>query len=354
MIAGQVYRLSGELAGAVDDATAELARYDADLAGRAPVLDSIMLRTESAASSQIENLSASARSIALAELGDTTKPNAILVVANAHAMRRAIELADELDLPAVLAMHRALLEESDPTGAGALRQEPVWIGTSSLSPIDADFVAPAYQRVAALIDDVMTYARRTDQPVLAQAALAHAQFETIHPFTDGNGRTGRALLHAMLRHHRLTRHVTVPISAGLLHDIAGYHDALMTYRTGNPEPILEKLVDATFRAIRNGRRLADEIDQLRDAWRQLIPARRDSAVWPIAELFLARPVLDAAEIGRQLAIAPTNVPRRVRQLVDLGIVTPFRHHRRGAVWRADRVLKALDEFSARAGRRTGV
>ena len=259
MIAKQSYRLTGELAGAVDDATAELARYDADLAGRAGVLDAIMLRTESAASSQIENLSASARSIALAELGDTTKPNATLVVANAQAMRRAIELADMLDPPAVLAMHRALLEESDPTGAGLLRQEPVWIGTSSLSPIDAEFVAPAYPRVAALLEDVMTYARRTDQPVLSQAALAHAQFETIPPFTDGNGRTGRALLHAMLRHHRLTRHVTVPISAGLLHDIGGYHDALTAYRTGDPEPILEKLVDAAFRAIRNGRRLADEI-----------------------------------------------------------------------------------------------
>ena len=56
-------------------------------------------------------------------------------------------------------------------------------------------------------------------PVLAHAALAHAQFETIHPFEDGNGRTGRALVHAMLRSKGLTRTVTVPISAGLLVDV---------------------------------------------------------------------------------------------------------------------------------------
>lgn len=147
----------------------------------------------------------------------------------------------------------------------------------------------------------------------------------------------------MLRHHRLTRHVTVPISAGLRHDIAGYRDSLAAYRSGDPEPILERLVEATFRAIPQRAPAGDRHRQLRDSWRRTISARRDSAVWPVVDRFLARPVLDASEIGRQLGIRPTNVPRTLKQLVDLGVV-----------WRAGRVLQALDEFSARAGRRTGV
>jgi Fic family protein len=354
LIAARSYPLTGELAGVVDDATAELARYDVELGGKPHGLDAVMLRTESAASSQIENLTASARAIALAELGETSKANASLVVANAHAMRRAIDLADELSPATVLAMHHALLSESDPAGAGRWRQQPVWIGVSALSPIGADFVAPSHPQVPQLVDDVLEFGRRTDQPVLAQAAIAHAQFETIHPFTDGNGRTGRALLHAMLRHHRVTRRVTVPVSAGLLHDVAGYHDALDAYRAGDPDRIIGRVADATFRAVRNGRALADALEQIRAEWQDLISARRDSAVWRVAEEFLARPVLDAAELGRLLGLRPTNVHRHVNRLTEVGVLVAVKRHRGSTAWRADRVLQALDAFSVRAGRRTGV
>ena len=95
-------------------------------------------------------------------------------------------------------------------------------------------VRPAsHTRVPAAIDDLMTFAARDDVPLLAQIAVAHAQFETIHPFTDGNGRTGRALVQAMLRNKGLTRQVTVPVSAGLLVDTDGYIAALTAYRDGD-------------------------------------------------------------------------------------------------------------------------
>ncbi len=77
-------------------------------------------------------------------------------------------------------------------------------GTRSDSPVGAEFIAPHHARVPELIEDLVTFATRMDVPPLIAIAIAHAQFETIHPFTDGNGRTGRALAQAMLRYREIT------------------------------------------------------------------------------------------------------------------------------------------------------
>jgi Fic family protein len=128
-------------------------------------------------------------------------------------MNAAIDLADRLDQSAILAMQRALIGGHDPDNAGRWREEQVWIGGDSFGPHGADFIPPHHEHIPALMDDFVRFAGRTDLPLLSQTAIAHAQFETIHPFTDGNGRTGRALIHSMLRGHGLTRNVTVPVSA---------------------------------------------------------------------------------------------------------------------------------------------
>jgi Fic family protein len=73
------------------------------------------------------------------------------------------------------------------------------------------------------MNDVVAFIGRARIPVLAQVAIAHAQFETIHPFPDGNGKTGRAIVQAMLRHGQVTTNIAVPVSAGLLHDVKDYY-----------------------------------------------------------------------------------------------------------------------------------
>ncbi len=158
-----------------------------------------MLRSESAASSNIENLTASARAIAEAEaLGDTSRRNAALIVSNTEAMNAAVALADQLDENAILAMHAALMRDSDPASAGRWRTEQVWIGGGNFGPRGADYIAPQHSRVPDAITDLLGFTRRPDVPTLPQIAIAHAQFETIHPFTDGNGRTSRALAYFVL------------------------------------------------------------------------------------------------------------------------------------------------------------
>src|SRR5690606_15292452 len=144
------------------------------------------------------------------------------------------------------------------------RDQQVWIGGTDYSPHRADFVPPVASRINRSIQDLCAFSERTDLPLLAQAAIAHAQFETIHPFNDGNGRGGRALVHVMLRNGGATTRTTVPVSAGLLSDTGAYHDALTAYRNGDPNPIIEEFSRAAFAALRNGQQLVTDLRTLHD------------------------------------------------------------------------------------------
>jgi Fic family protein len=350
-IAGRTPRLPGDVLALSEDASAEIARFDAELGSEVAPFASVLLRSESASSSMIENLTSGAKAVALAELGSTEKRNATEIVGNVGAMRAALELADRLDADAILAMHAALLGAVHPGMAGKWREEQVWIGGTSFGPHAASFVPPHDEHVPALIDDLVQFARRADVPLLARAAVAHAQFETIHPFPDGNGRTGRALINAMLRGHGLTKNVTVPVSAGLLTDTTGYFAALTAYRTGDPAAIVVSLAEAAFAATANGRQLVHDLHAIRAGWDDAVTARRGAGVWLLADLLLRQPVIDAATAAAELGVAPQNAQRVIATLADAGVLTEFTGFKRNRMWQATEVLTALDDFAARAGRR---
>ena len=349
-IAERALRLSPTIAALARAAETELIRFDASLNGEISGFAPLLLRSEAAASSQIENLTASARAILTAEIGDTSKRNATEIVGNTRAMQSALALADELTTGSVREMHRVLMDGTNHT-PGEWRTEPVWIGTSARSPVGATFVAPAPGRVPALMEDVMAFARRDDLPVLAQVAVAHAQFETIHPFTDGNGRTGRALVQAMLRGKDITRAVTVPVSAGLLVDVGAYHDALTAYRASEIEPIVQQIALASSDAILNAKVLVNELRTTTGAWREKAAPRPESQLDRILAYAARQPVFTAAIAADHLGIAAPNVYPHLRKLTDLGILKQKSEYKIGQVWRADEVLAALDRFAERAGRR---
>jgi len=343
--------LPGEVLALAEDASNAIARFDAEVGADLAPFASVLLRSESASSSTIENLTSGAKSIALAELGRDEKRNATAIVGNVSAMRAALDLADNLEVDSILAMHRALLEHTEPAIAGKWRLEQVWIGGTRFGPHTADYVAPHHHRVPAAIEDLVRFARRNDIPVLVHVAIAHAQFETIHPFPDGNGRTGRALIHSMLRAKGLTRKVTVPVSAGLLGDTGHYFTTLTQYRQGEISPVVETLVNATFRAIDNGRQLVDELRTIRQGWNDTIKARRDSSAWSLADLLMRQPVIDGAVVVEELGVREANAIRPINALVDAGVLREFTGFRRNRMWQSSEVITALDDFAARAGRR---
>ncbi|MGV8885299.1 MAG: Fic family protein [Microbacteriaceae bacterium] len=344
--------LPSDLAAAVEDATQLLTRFDAEVGPGGLPFASILLRTESASSSEIENLTSGARAIAEAELGERETGNAAQIVRNVRSMEAALMLADTVDGESIIAMQVALLGTIAPNLTGGWRDEQVWIGGSSLSPHLAGFVPPHHDHVPAAMDDLVTFIGRADIPVLAHVAIAHAQFETIHPFPDGNGRTGRAIVQAMLRHGQVTTNVAVPVSAGLLHDLTNYHDALTAYRRGELRPIITAFARAADYAVLNGRQLVRDIQSIEADWQgKMSGLRSDAAARRVSALAIAHPVLNSAVVASELGVAPPTAFRALDALVERGVLKIANSQRRNRIWLAEPVLNALDDFAARAGRR---
>jgi Fic family protein len=333
-----------------DEVCGEMAAFDAESVGWGIPFSSVLLRSESASSSQIENLTASARQIALAALGSGSGPgsNATMIARNTDALRAAIILASQISPITIRAMHEQLNGGDDPANAGQFRAEPVWIG--GRSPLTAAYVAPPHTQVEPLMDDLCVFARRTDLQPMVQAAIAHAQFETIHPFTDGNGRTGRALVSAILRHRGVPRRMTVPISSGLLSDTEGYFAALKSYRDGDTAPIIESFAEAAHRAIVNARILRDDVAEVRN---QVLATavRRTKNLIAVADLCASEPAFTAA-MATDRGIPAPSVYRILERLQESRVVKGERVIRGVTAWSVPGLTSALDRFAERAGRRT--
>jgi Fic family protein len=294
-------------------------------------------------------LTAGAKSVALAGIGDNrVGKNASLIVANTAAMDRALEMADHIDEDSIIAMHEALLVTSHPEWTGDWRKDQVRIGGFTVH--DADFVPPHPDRVPAAMSDLVRFVHRTDIPTFVHAAIAHAQFETIHPFPDGNGRVGRALIHAMYRHEGLTRNVTVPVSAGILTDPDLYFKTLTDYREGNPAPIVELISVAAFRAVANGRQLADELRSIRSGWREQLKARSGSTAEGLAEFVMRQPAVDSALVQNRFGVSQQAADTAIGRLVGAGILAPASASKRNRRWVATDVIDALDRFAKRIKR----
>lgn len=350
-IADAALTLPTRLAAAEADAVAAVSRFDSDAASALLPFTPLLLRSESSASSRIERLTVSARRLMEAELFEAGRGNAALVVANTRAMTAASSIRPPLSLDSLLSMHRALLESSAPDDAGALRREPVWIGGSELSPAGALFVPPRHERVPEALEDLFAFTRRTDLPPLTRAAIAHAHFETIHPFVDGNGRTGRALIHVLLSWAGLTPHAPLPLSAVLLADVDSYFRSLDAYRRGEPLVIVELFIGAAARAAALGRSAGRRIGRTVEAMLERSPGRAGTPDRAIIELLARRPVLDAGSAATAVGVSEAAARRSLERLEAAGLLRGYLigPHRRA--WRSPEILDLMDDVASALGRR---
>lgn len=284
-----------------------------------------LLRSEAIASSRIEGIAPSAQQVALAELGQSETVRGVgeqarLVANNMTIVRRSTtELveAEPLTVDHIVELHRSLLPDQ-PHHHG-LRTAQNWIGGSDWNPIEADFVPPAPDRVPALMADLVDYMNGAAHSALVQAAVVHAQFETIHPFTDGNGRVGRALIHTILTRRGLTEEAVLPISLVLATLRDRYVDGLGAYRHDAPmesaeasvsiNEWLEIFVEACAVAVEQSVALMERIEDLHSSWNERLAAHReslgrraapraDSAVSRLLERLTEAPVVTATTVAR--------------------------------------------------------
>ena len=321
-----------------------------DLAGIARFL----LRSEAIASSRIEGIAPSVQQVALAELGarelvPDVSAQAQLVANNMtvlHEARTVLVAASAITVEHLLGLHAALLP-NEPHHHG-VRTVQNWIGGSDHHPLDADFVPPAPERVSVLLDDLTGYLNAGGHSPIVQAGLAHAQFETIHPFTDGNGRVGRALIHTVLTRRGLTPEAVLPVSLVLSTLRSDYIYGLTAYRHADPvgstgfhagqAAWLQVFASAVITASEQAGRLAAELAELRSDWADRLHRARmdkgkvrgvrgDSATALIVRDLPATPVLTSATVQRIHGVSHVAADRALAELVAAGILQP--HERRG-------------------------
>ena len=245
-LAGRTFTLDGATAADVADAEAAIARLNAEATSlvNSEAIARLLLRAESVASSRIEGLEAGGRRLLRAQaalaLGDEPRDvTATEVLGNIAAMTWAVDAVasvETITVDHILEIHRRLLADTPLAAhAGVLRAEQNWIGGNRFNPCGAAFVPPPSEDVRGLLEDLCAFCNDDPLPAVAQAAVAHAQFETIHPFADGNGRTGRALIHVVLRRRGLAPRVLAPVSLILATWSREYVEALdATRHVGDP------------------------------------------------------------------------------------------------------------------------
>ena len=329
---------------------------------RCPPQARLLLRTESIASSKVEGLQVDVRDLATGEArADTTgkvDQTTAEVLANIDAMELAIEEAthvEQFGRDHITAIHHRLMAPTRERIAGRTRTSQNWIGGNDYNPCGADFVPPPPEDVDALLDDLCEAIDDQGLPPLAQAALVHAQFETIHPFDDGNGRTGRALIPVVLRRRGLVTDFVPPISVEFARERDRYIAGLTAYRHGEVDAWVEGFAAATARAADLAATYLDEVAALQQHWRAQLSSgsnpRADAAAWAIIEVLPAHPVLTAAVIRAATGRAKAAVHAALGQLADAGVLLELSGGRRNRTWEARGLLDLIADFEAGERRR---
>ncbi len=322
-----------------------------------------LLRAEAVASSRIEGLEMSHRRLERAAFDpDDADRTARLVVGNVRAMEAAIALGAAhrpLTRTAILALHAQLLRGTELDRiAGELRQTQNWIGDSDESPRGAEFIPPNERRVLDLLDDLCVFAARDDVPAIAQAAIVHAQFETIHPFADGNGRIGRCLIHVVFRQRDLATNYVPPVSLILATDQRAYVRGLNAFRNYQREGInswIATFAQATRTAAREAMSFASQIEELQQSWRKRAGVKRaGTTAEKIIAVLPGQPVLDVKSAAAMAGVVYESARVAVDQLERAEILRELSSRRRDRVFEAPEVFALVDGFERRlAEGRTG-
>ena len=366
---GRLFTLDGEVAASVSGGESALARLDASSSALASseALARLLLRAESVASSRIEGLEIGGRRLLRADaarrLGEEPRDvTAREVLGNIDAMAWAVDAVgpgDAVTVDTLLETHRLLmaggrLEEH----GGHVRTVQNWIGGSGYNPCSAAFVPPPPEYVPDLLEDLCDFCNDDSLPALAQAALAHAQFETIHPFVDGNGRTGRALIHLVLRRRGLGVRVLPPISLLLATWSQDYVEGLTGTRYVGESDSTEAqegfnrwialFAAACGRAVEDAGDFEERVNALQSSWRRRVGrVRSDSTVDLLIDALPAAPVLTTTTAAELVGRSFQAMNQAIGRLVEAGVLLQVNVGRRDRAFEAPELVDAFTAFERR-------
>lgn len=355
--------LDGDVA--ADVATAETALVRLDTAASAlantEALARLLLRAECVASSRIEGLEVGGRRLlradAARQLGEDPRDvTATEVLGNINAMVwgiHGVEPGGMMTVESLLEVHRRLLAGTRlEEHGGRIRDMQNWIGGSDYNPCSAEFVPPPPEMVVSLLDDLFTFCNDDSLPALAQAAIAHAQFETIHPFVDGNGRTGRVLFHLIMRRRGLGLRILPPISLILATWSRDYVAGLTATRYVGPSDSDEAhagvnrwivlFASACHRAVDDASRFEEQVRTLQKSWHERAGhVRRDSAARLLIEALPAAPVLTTSTAAELIGRSFQTASQAINQLMEAGVLTQVTVGKRNRIFEAPELIEAF-------------
>ncbi len=345
-------RWDGGLLGLLSDATTALGRLDG-MASSLPNPDLFVasyVRREAVLSSQIEGTQSSLDDVLAHEVEArvTGLPADIAeTVSHVRAMHLGLSLLDELPLSGRLIrrVHEELMtgvrgQERSP---GEFRKTQNWVGPAGCTLETATFVPPAPDDLPAAIRDLEVFLNDSDDPPLVLAGLAHAQFETIHPFLDGNGRVGRLLITMLLVQRRVLARPLLYLSLFLKQNRSEYYDRLNAIRThGDWEGWLRFFLAGVAVTANDAVRVAAELSALTDQHRLAATSRElGRYAWPMLDLLAEQPVITIKYASARLGATPTTVGRVLDQMILRGIVEEVTGRRRDRVYRYSPFLDVL-------------
>ena len=350
LIAERSVAVPDDLSARISALLVEMARFDVELGQRADNVPTMLLRSESSASSQIDRLTSTAQSVALAELYPKASSDARLVVANMIATQRALELPAGLSLEGIVEIHDLLLDNShleNQTNSAfeKLRQKPVWLGGISFTPHTALFVPPAFQHVPEYMADLIEFGTRSDLNPVVKAAILYAQFQTVHPFLTANGQTGRALIHHIFRAEGVLSSTLIPVSVGFLHNIDSLINALQSYREGDPLVIIEELVSALELALFVSRVTETSIESLLEDWDSLVGHRKGSKIRQLPKTLVKQPVVNSAYLADSLGVTQRTATTLILRACEYGMLRHMGKRQRGDFYQSDAIINVLDEIN---------
>jgi len=375
LLAGRRISLDGDVAADVADAEAAIARLNAAATTLVDTeaLARILLRAESVASSRIEGLEVGPRRLIRAEaarlLGESSDDvTADEVLANIDAMSWAVEtLAHEqtITLEGLLEVHRRLLAQTRlAEHAGKIRTQQNWIGGSAYNPCSADFVPPPPEEVHNLLLDLCAFCNDDSLPAIAQAAIAHAQFETIHPFVDGNGRTGRALIHVILRRRGLAARVLPPISLILATRAEDYIAGLTATRyLGRVDSAAARdgfngwvgsFAAAANRSVTDAAAFEARVVEIQNSWRLRVGRiRQHSAIDRLIQTVPGAPLLTVTHGSQLIGRSFQQTNEAISRLVNAGILTQVSIGRRNRAFEAPEIIDGFMDLERKLASPTG-
>jgi len=351
------FPLTSAIAAAAANAEQAARQLNEDPPGRVnfEALARQLLRAESVASSRIEGLVLSHRRLAKAAFDSEARDiTARSVLANIKALEQAVNMGamvEDFERQHIVEIHRTLLEGTrDEHLGGVVREEQNWIGGDATSPRNAEFIPPPPEFVLDLLDDLCSFLNREDVPAVLQAAIAHVQFETIHPFHDGNGRVGRAIILTVLKRRGVAPKYQPPVSLALAGNADRYVAGLSSFRLGNTEDWYQVCTDAVFNASNGARGFAAHVAELQEQWINAAGRPRAGAgARRLIEMLPSHPIVNVKVAAELLGGSEEQARLAVARLEEAGVLRQTTVGKRNRAWESVGVFDLLDQFERSLG-----